>query len=272
MARMSTQNVSRTLGLGGWLCHFTTAQAAFEHIVPSGRLRMSPYRRMRDPFESKDLALAAAYFVEGKPNAEAGYFATVAGINRIHDAMRLLSLTRDAEEYPDRDRLYAHGWARARLWEHYAEGHAGVCLAFDREELDRAITSELDALGSVYSGPVEYTRRGFYGSDANVLTDSSIFDPGTQPEAVARHIERHHRDLFFLKTEDWESEREFRYALMRPGEEEVYLNYDGSLRYVVIGERFPEWQIPAARAVCDCAGVELRRMSWNAGQPFPGKL
>jgi nicotinate dehydrogenase subunit A len=31
-------------GLGNWLAHYTTASTAFEHILPSGQLRMSPYR------------------------------------------------------------------------------------------------------------------------------------------------------------------------------------------------------------------------------------
>jgi hypothetical protein len=40
--------------LADTLCHYTTADAAFGHIVPSGELRMSPYARMRDPLENRE--------------------------------------------------------------------------------------------------------------------------------------------------------------------------------------------------------------------------
>jgi hypothetical protein len=37
-----------------YIFHYTTRDAAFGHIIPERRLRLSPYRRMRDPLESKD--------------------------------------------------------------------------------------------------------------------------------------------------------------------------------------------------------------------------
>ena len=37
----------------GLMAHYTTAEAAFEHILPEERLRMSPYADMRDPIENK---------------------------------------------------------------------------------------------------------------------------------------------------------------------------------------------------------------------------
>jgi hypothetical protein len=39
----------------GLLAHYTSAEVAFEHILPTNRLRMSPYRFMRDPVENKDI-------------------------------------------------------------------------------------------------------------------------------------------------------------------------------------------------------------------------
>jgi hypothetical protein len=39
----------------GRLAHYTRAEVALEHILPSGALRMSPYLLMNDPVENKDL-------------------------------------------------------------------------------------------------------------------------------------------------------------------------------------------------------------------------
>jgi hypothetical protein len=130
--------------VGRWLCHYTTADAAFEHILPTGELRMSPYRLMRDPLEEHDLAFAAAWFPGSHPEAEAAYWGLMGRVAELRGAMRLLSLTMDAEDYSADDFLYAFGWARARLWEQHASNHAGVCLVFNRQRLHAAMVASLN--------------------------------------------------------------------------------------------------------------------------------
>jgi len=44
-----TQSPVSPSAVGTWLCHYTTADAAFEYILPTGQLRMSPY----DTFPAK---------------------------------------------------------------------------------------------------------------------------------------------------------------------------------------------------------------------------
>jgi hypothetical protein len=39
---------------GEFAYHYTTSEAAFDRILPSGQLRMSPLARLRDPVENKD--------------------------------------------------------------------------------------------------------------------------------------------------------------------------------------------------------------------------
>jgi hypothetical protein len=41
--------------LGSVLYHCTRLDAVVEHILPSGRMDMNPFAKMRDPRESKDL-------------------------------------------------------------------------------------------------------------------------------------------------------------------------------------------------------------------------
>jgi hypothetical protein len=68
----------------GLLAHYTDAAAAFEHILPEQRLRMSPYRNMRDPVESQDI-LPAISWSGDRPGAER---ATWAGPGRHQDGTR----------------------------------------------------------------------------------------------------------------------------------------------------------------------------------------
>jgi hypothetical protein len=69
-----TQSPVSPSAVGTWLCHYTTTDAAFEYILPTGQLRMSPDGLMRDPLEERHLAFSAAYFPDATPGAEGGYW------------------------------------------------------------------------------------------------------------------------------------------------------------------------------------------------------
>ena len=268
---VETQSPVSPSAVGTWLCHYTTADAAFEYILPTGQLRMSPYGLMRDPLEERHLAFSAAYFPDATPGAEGGYWMLMERMAQIRGEMRILSLTMDAEHYDAGAILYAFGWARARLWEQYASNHAGVCLVFDRDRLQAALRSSLDQQGSSYDGAVEYSPRGFYDSASRIVIDANLLDPTTQDERIVEWVRERHIDLFFRKTDDWHSEHEYRYVLASPGENYAFADFGDALARVVIGSRFPRWQVPGAEVACQGAGAELQRMTWEAGQPYPGR-
>jgi hypothetical protein len=99
--------------------------------------------------------------------------------------------------------------------------------------------------------------------------DERIFDPNQRPLAVAEYIEQHHRDFFFLKSDDFTSEREFRAVLMADDNDEyVSVDYRDALVAVVVGERFPDWQFAGAKEICDEADALFRYMHWHQGRPF----
>src|SRR5215207_6633932 len=79
----------------GLLAHYTTASAAFD-ILPTGRLRMSPYRLMRDPVENKDILPSIAW--RGDPPDAGRAIDDVYGqLKAARNRMRVLSFTRDAD-------------------------------------------------------------------------------------------------------------------------------------------------------------------------------
>src|SRR6478752_6060555 len=84
---------------GPWVGHYTTASIAFEHIIPTGRLQMSPYRLMRDPLENKLIVPGGGYVGKPSPNPEADWAAAVAFWQQTRERVRLLSLTRDVLGY-----------------------------------------------------------------------------------------------------------------------------------------------------------------------------
>jgi Protein of unknown function (DUF2971) len=252
---------------GQWLGHYTTAAVAFEHILPGKSLRMSPYHLMRDPAENKDLVPGTAFW-GGQENAEVSWLHSVDELKTIRDRVRLLSLTQDVTLNKDTKGAFGCCWAHPRTWEQYADAHRGVCLVFDRGVLEEALTATLRDKGPVHLGPVRYTRAGIADSELWHLTDQRIFDPTSRRQAVLNHVETHRDDLFFLKSDDWSTEHEFRVLLIDAEDEYVFAGYGEALRAVVVGEKFPEWQLAGASEICEQAGVELKKALWDRGRPL----
>lgn len=256
------------------LCHYTTAEAAFAHIIPSERLRLSPYSKMSDPLENRELAFGGGVWRDDE-DAEEKYARVVEMITRQRDLTRLLSFTVDATEgYDPGDVPFQYAWTRARLWQQYAENHAGVCLVFDFEKVTPRLYDRLSRLGAAGQGRVVYTSRGFRDTPASTLLLDE-FELATLASDVAQFVVDHTRELFFVKALDWASEHEFRFTLMPNVDPDAvlpeysFVDYGSSLREVVLGEHFPQWQIPAARAMCDRRGIQVSQIQWRMGRPWP---
>ena len=260
----------------GLLAHYTDAAAAFEYILPERELRMRPYHKMRDPVESQDV-LPQITWTGDRPGEDVGPWAVLADVKAARDAMRVLAFSRDAGNGAGlRDPAFDCSWARPRMWEQYGDNHTGACLLFDLGRLEATLRNHLGP-SSVYIGDVDYDREGIAASPVQHMTDERIFDPTQRRQAVADHIDRHRRDFFFLKSDDFETEVEYRVVLNSEHESpgsyrtdeqgNAYVGYGDSLVAVVVGRKFPPWQRSGARELCDGAGVRLLRMWWERGSP-----
>jgi hypothetical protein len=187
----------------------------------------------------------------------------------LHQSARLLSLTHDAMQYGDGVHdVFGCAWARPRLWEQYADQHRGVCLVFHRPLFEAAIGDHFQQVGvRCRLGEVAYTPSGYAGSEGKKLTDPRIFEAQLRANAVTEHIERHYRDFFFLKTDDWSTEHEYRAVILGHDDEFAFVPFGESLAAVIIGETFPAWQAPGAVSACDAVGVQARQIGWFGGRP-----
>lgn len=255
--------------------HYTTREAAFQHILPTGKLRFSTLERMRDPLENKEWRWTGAWFPDfSAPDPHAPEKAFMR-FNELAGAIRqqahLLALTIDATAHASGGAEFAKGWSRARMWEQYAEEHEGVCLIFDRDRLIASIGNDLyEQLGiRPYHGEVSYSETGS-GEARNLNLNEVPLDVDSR--FVASYIEDHHRDLFFQKALDWETEHEYRFVTTASPGKPLYAGYGVALIGVVVGERFPDWQRPAAIEAARKVGVEPMIMDWTIGRPIPTTL
>jgi hypothetical protein len=75
-----------------------------------------------------------------------------------------------------------------------------------------------------------------------------------------------------LKRDDFETEREFRAVVPAAGDEYAYVDYQDALYAVILGERFPRWQIAGVVEFCSSKGVEVHEIAWERGRPIAKPL
>jgi hypothetical protein len=251
----------------GLVAHYTEAPIAFAWILP-GKLRLSPYRLMRDPAENKKIEPDIRY------SSDASRDKVYALLKRARDGMRVLSLTHDVEDRGVYYRTFDCCWARPRMWEQYGDKHRGACLLFDKTELERAICAQRP------DERMRYFDNVVYGRDASVevfrrkLDAEEILNGEDHARAIRDYIDANHDAFFFLKSNDFETEYEYR-AVLTAGDDDrdeyTCIDYGDALKGVVLGERFPECHDPGAISGCKNVGVKLGWLAWPNGRPrvFP---
>jgi hypothetical protein len=265
---------------GALLAHYTSASSGLDCILRSRRVRLSAFALMSDPRENKDWVRYAvnrrggtAGSLEDMERAMAEPFpvdlteATRQANEMRQRGTKILALTAEPSErsaLEDFERAYA----RPRMWERYGDGHRGVCLVFDRDELCRVCIPQLQALGTLWHGDVLYDNAALVdgGTQGYRLDGSAIAAAGggDVAQGLTAHLEQHHELLFFTKMEDYRDEQEFRYVVFDGSDADyVYIDIEDALIAVVLGEAFPEWGRDGAAAMCAEHGVAVRAMDWR---------
>jgi hypothetical protein len=258
--------------------HYTKWKTASEHIIPSGKLRLSPYSQMRDPLEAMAPMLGAgvSYAPGDQEAAERmgrAHYEAEEEIGRLRSCTKVLSLTVDAEwaaTVPEPDRRFGMGWARARMWEQYAENHTGVCLVFAKDAFKAAVLLQLQARSpTARAGTVKYANTGLAGSRASTILLSPD-EPGSQQ--ARRHMEKHATEFLFMKLSDWESEHEYRFV--EPSETVEYscVEFGDTLVGFMAGHNFAEDLEAEALALARHHNIEARQILWAVNGPMEGKF
>lgn len=257
-----------------WLAHYTRADTAFGFILPDRRLLMNPYSRMNDPFEREGLSFSAGGGY-GDAWTERFEYANVV-LRKVRATARIASLSVAAATQAERHSAaysLAAPWARPRMWDQYGGAHAGACLVFDRHRLTQIAAQE-----GYECGAVAYSDGGFADCEAaRAPQDLAAMTNSEIEMAVHDHAQQNTRDVWYLKTRDWQGEHEYRFlfdpTLHRAepfeADEPCYLPIGDSLRYVVLGQNFPSWRLSTVRErLSTYPGVQARRLAWSGGRAY----
>jgi len=119
---------------------------------------------------------------------------------------------------------------------------------------------------TLFDEEVEYTPAGWAGADS--ARGLALSPDVAHPEKAAKHFEAHVHEMLFLKTKDWASEYEYRYAAVTPGHDFDFVEFGNALKTVIVGERFPMWQAAGVIELCEEAGAEAKQLSFLKEGPF----
>jgi hypothetical protein len=186
---------------GASLYHYTTLATALEHIVPTRKLRMSPFSSMRDPRESRTWSITAVGYGALEHDPDSLRDDTLSWVE-FNAALQERKLTRDdPAERQVASKPFGRGFSHPRLWEQYADNHRGVCLGFDLGALIDDLTAGLAQVGPVDHGPVLY-EDAVIAAQALTVTMDEWREHGVET-AVSNHVRPHIAELFFTKLKDW---------------------------------------------------------------------
>ena len=242
------------------------------HTVRDRKLRMNAWSQMNDPREAKEWRSSGTLAAIGSYSDAAMREHLDAIVRR---SARLMSLTEDRPPASPTARpyLFHRGWARAALWSHYAQAHAGVCLVLDEIELMRVVR-DAPAVDGRYTtwGRVRYL-------DEPILIDISgrFADEPSLDQAIEDHLDARGSiaGLHMIKNTDWSYEAEVRLATidLRAKSSDLdtplYLDLGRCLVGVIVGDAHSAPSIVAdgIRADMGADAPEMFQCRWVDGAP-----
>ena len=252
-----------------YLCHYTSREAFLSYILPSLRLRMSRFRNVNDPRESRQW-VCTLMVPDDLMGAE---WDVLALSSRFTDHMKsnakLLCVTRDDPDLAiDRSsHMYGRAYAHPSMWDRYGGQHGGVCLMLDAKELHRSVELASSGRGELFSGPVAYADQPATESAAYTLWANTLNDQG-ETTVFDQHQRDHREALYFSKASDWASEFEYRWVLLDGSDDDVYVDIGNCLRGVVLGEDFPPAAADMVALLLQQRDIDLSRIKYRNGHPI----
>lgn len=193
------------------LYHFTSFDTALK-IIESNHLRYGRLNNMNDIHENDKIV-----FVDANNHPTDKFPSDV--LDELYDEIykyRQISLTADDNE-GDKDGFDLH-----QMWGLYADKGEGVCLIFDKKELEKGFGS------ATLHDRVSYDK----------TVDSYYISLSNTADKVSVEIREHANEIFFHKRREWEHEQEYRLLRRCPlATREEYLFLGHALEFVILSSR-----------------------------------
>lgn len=256
------------------VCHYTSKDKAIS-ILYNKQINFSPFKACDDPRESKqwnfDFIGSAQRACLESHNGALSIFDNFiknnclllcfCGWNSEEMNFKNNAITDYRQDY------YRVGWARSRMWSQYGAKHTGVCLVFDRNQLEERFNS-IFKTNKKFTGRVEYQHylEGFVR--ARKIESINIIKYGVD-KVLEILIDKYYHEYFFLKSMDYRDEHEYRLVATVDHSCSVELPIESSLKGVIVGVDFPKEEYEHIDALAQNCNSVVKRyfLSWQEGRP-----
>lgn len=253
------------------LYHYTKMSTARNYIFKTGQLRMSSFRAMNDPKESRTWKFNLSGSKCGDISCKEWDDLSAKLSLRFKEHARVLCFCQDVGPLTGDHlaEISQRGFARPRMWAQYAETHTGICLVFDRAKLARQVQVACREAFFLLQGKVTYRDRhvapdllGHY--EINLDRLSYLGFEGYWREHAAKFCPR----LFFEKNADWRDEWEYRFVAFFPDTPEIYVEMADALVGVIFGTEADPHDEDAIINVLSSKPVRLMGLKWHNATPW----
>jgi len=284
--------------------HYTSLENALAYILPTQSIKFSQLRKVNDPREAENLYVHVDPEIEFKkvgnvPNEVLNRTVHIwKFINKIRkDEWKVTCFSVDAIGAPKE--VFFHeinywqnlraGWGIPSMWEAYAVKHSGVCLAFDRMELKVLIENEAERRKQLQPNekiPPHFSDGIINYKDESLqipikLNAKDLPAPNPYEDVLSNQKNKHFlrsivlsnlENCFFLKSESYINEREYRFIIYDTKEKDIYLNFGKSLKAIIAGNYTSEQGLELLYDYSDQLDCPLYKVNWKNGMPAIGAI
>lgn len=155
------------------------------------------------------------------------------------------------------------------MWAQYAERHTGVCLVFDRKQLDRAVAKASEKAFAVYYGNITYRDQLVVpGWEGDYMINVDELERRGFDRYWRDHIETFKNRLLFEKMQDWKDEREFRYVAFLDDPGDLYIDVTEALVGVFFADGADDREVDALIEILLPSKVQMMGLKWKNCSPW----
>lgn len=215
-----------------YVAHYTKAATAKE-ILRNNKLKISTAGEVNDPYENQ-----ITWFEDDASTNSPNYLNDREIIkNQLKNYIKLLCTTKN-DLSGDNLSLIEMGmknpyYAIPSMWAHYGENHQGICLIFDKNLLSQAFEFEEISFKSYDMVYIDYLSHIATDTDRAILAELK-----SNAIELKNHCWNSIKTTFSQKNTCWAAEQEYRWLVFKETDEDLFLNYQDSLKGIVLGADF----------------------------------
>ncbi len=236
-----------------YIYHFTTVEKALLYILPSLKLKLSPFLNTNDPKENKTFGFWSIFndcddFKTDKIKEAFKSF--------LDNYCKLVCFSKDYTISQNGTDFYISGFNHPTMWAHYGDNYKGICVVLNQDTFKADnFENDDDLFDSVnYSHCLEFPPIDFSKWEKR------------QDDYFKKYLFDNAKDFFFTKYFHWQSEDEKRFVHLGSKE---FCSIKNSIAGVFVGNNFDDELMKLIKKYLPGENTWIGKISISDGRLFP---